>query len=272
MHTKWTKICAGLLAGALAACGGGGKRSDGLADAMPDGPPLVRMLADQTPACAGGVQGVVGLRYTVPPLLHGLEMVGPETGATVIVAAVTFGASTPLFVHTAAGREAIDRTAANTLLEHGNGLSGEPNAVVVFAAPVLAYHNRPGGWVLVAQAAEVTLFPPDGKQLQAPPMCTGHGSLVEAGAAATEVTGKLHGAAPTAQATYVDVDVDGGTAGPPHLLRAFLTDARIFERTSTGEVALTPAALVGRQLRVRHTVTVLEFDRLSAVAAEIEAL
>lgn len=256
-----------VLTTAVAACGGN-SRPDAPSDAMSP----VRVLADHTPACAAGVQGAVGAKYATPPSLLGLEIVGPEPGATFLVAGITFGGDTPLFVHTASGRDPISRVDANTLLEHGNMQSGEPNAVVTFQGPVLVYRDTPSGAVLVAQAADVTLFPPDGQQLREPPICSGRAGLIDASAAAIEDTGRIMGTAPTDQASHLDIDTDGGAAGPPRQLRVFHRDARIFEKRSGTEVAISPSALAGRPLRVRHTETVFFIDRLVAVAAEIEAL
>jgi hypothetical protein len=252
-----------------AACGGSDARPVDASDGTSGN---VRVLAGQTPTCVMGVQGVIGANYSVASgsssVLLGLELIGPEPGATFIDASATFGPDTALFVHTDAGRDPIDRVAAATLVVQADGQPGQPNAVVIFRGPVLTFGNRPDGAVLVAQAAEVTLFPADGKQLRAPPMCTDRTGLVGAAAATIDDTATLTGAAPTAQANHLDLEI----TGTPDRLRVYINDARIFERSGGAEVTISPTALAGRQLRVRHTEAVLELDRRAAVAAEVEAL
>jgi hypothetical protein len=70
----------------------------------------------------------------------------------------------------------------------------------------------------------------------------------------------------------LDLNVEAGAGGPAHKLRLYHRGARLFERQGSTEVTISPSALSGRQLQVRHTEAVLLFDRQAAVAAEIEAL
>jgi hypothetical protein len=257
-----------------AGCGGGAEPGHAGADASPDGSSTVRVLADHTPSCASGVQGSIGAKYSptsgVPGLsvLQGLEVSGSDPAGTYAVAEVTLGADAPVFVHTASGRDAVDRVQANTLLETTGGY----NTVIVFGGPVLAFQNYPDGLGLTAEATEVTLFPPDGRQLTNPPACTDRAGLVDGSSATIDELADVSGATPTDQSVSIELEVEGGVGGPAHKLRVFHRGAHLFERQGGTVVTIAPSALVGRQLRVRHSQTVLLFDRLAAIAGEIEAL